>query len=103
VVAYFALTVAISWVGAVIAIGGAGGMRGTTPSSDPRFVYALMAMLAGQSVTGILLTSLVAGPWASATLHRACSHGESRRDGTRRCRWSAAIRVTRCRPSPRFV
>ena len=59
--AYFALTFAISWGGALLAIGGSGGMRGTTPTSDPRFVYALMAMLAGPSVSSILLTALVSG------------------------------------------
>lgn len=35
---YFALTFAISWGGALLAIGGSGGMRGTTPTSDPRFL-----------------------------------------------------------------
>ena len=59
--AYFALTFAISWAGALLAIGGSGGMRGTTPTSDPRFPYAVMAMLAGPSATGILLTALVFG------------------------------------------
>ena len=59
--AYVALTFAISWGGTLLAIGGAGGMRGTTPASDPRFVYALLAMLAGPSVTGLLLTALVHG------------------------------------------
>ena len=58
---YFALTFAISWGGALLAIGGSGGMRGTTPTSDPRFVYALAAMLVGPSVTGVLLTALVSG------------------------------------------
>ena len=58
---YFALTFAISWGGALFAIGGSGGMRGTTPSSDPRFVHALLAMLAGPSISGILLTWLVSG------------------------------------------
>jgi membrane protease YdiL (CAAX protease family) len=58
---YFALTFAISWGGALLAIGGSGGMRGTTPTSDPRFPYAVLAMLAGPSVTGILLTALVYG------------------------------------------
>ena len=38
-----------------------GRMSGTTPTSDPRFAYALMAMLAGPSVTGFLLTGLVHG------------------------------------------
>jgi CAAX protease family protein len=58
---YFAATFAISWGAALAAIGGSGGMRGTTPASDPRFAYALIAMLAGPSVTGILLTMLVYG------------------------------------------
>ena len=58
VLAYFVLTFAISWGGALLAIGGAGEMRGTTPTSDPRFVYALIAMLVGPSVTGILLTAV---------------------------------------------
>jgi CAAX protease family protein len=61
VAVYFAATFAISWGAALAAIGGSGGMRGTTPGSDPRFVYALIGMLAGPSVTGILLTTLVHG------------------------------------------
>lgn len=58
---YFALTFVISWGGALLAIGGSGGMRGTTPASDPRFAYALIAMLAGPSVTGILMTAILYG------------------------------------------
>ena len=58
---YFAMTFAISWGAALAAIGGSGGMRGTTPGSDPRFVYALIAMLAGPSVSGILLTAFLEG------------------------------------------
>ena len=58
---YFAVTFAISWGAALAAIGGSGGMRGTTPGSDPRFIYALMAMLAGPSMAGVLLTALVYG------------------------------------------
>jgi hypothetical protein len=41
--------VSISWGAALAAIGGSGGMRGTTPGSDPRFAYALIAMLAGRA------------------------------------------------------
>lgn len=59
--AYFALVFVISWGGALLAIGGAGGMTGTTPESDPRFVYALIAMLAGPSIAGLTLTALVYG------------------------------------------
>jgi CAAX protease family protein len=58
---YFVLTFAMSWGTAFIAVGGSGGMQGTTPGSDPRFVYALVAMLAGPSITGILLTRLLLG------------------------------------------
>jgi hypothetical protein len=36
VAAYFALTFTTSWGGALLAIGGSGGMRGTTPTSDGR-------------------------------------------------------------------
>ena len=53
---YFGLTFAISWGGALLAIGGSGAMKGTTPTSDARFTYALIAMLAGPSLAGSLLT-----------------------------------------------
>lgn len=58
---YFGMTFAMSWGGALLAIGGSGGMAGTAPESDPRFVYALIAMLAGPSLAGIILTALVHG------------------------------------------
>jgi membrane protease YdiL (CAAX protease family) len=58
---YFGLTFVISWGGALLAIGGSGAMRGTTPTSDARFTYALITMLAGPSLTGILMTTLVYG------------------------------------------
>ena len=61
VLTYFALTFAISWGGALIAVGGSGGMQGTTPGSDPRFAYAVIAMLAGPSISGILLTAVLQG------------------------------------------
>jgi uncharacterized protein len=61
VATYFALTFAISWGGALLAIGGSGGLAGTSPTSDPRFPFAVLAMLAGPSVAGILLTGLVHG------------------------------------------
>ena len=59
--AYFGLTFVISWGGTLLAIGSGGGMRGTTPTSDPRFAYAVLAMLAGPSVTGIALTAMASG------------------------------------------
>jgi membrane protease YdiL (CAAX protease family) len=59
--AYFGVTFVISWGGALLAIGGSGAMRGTTPTSDARFAYALIAMLAGPSLAGILLSALAYG------------------------------------------
>jgi uncharacterized protein len=61
VLTYFVVTFAMSWGGGLTAVGGSGGMQGTTPGSDPRFVYALVAMLAGPSITGILLTAILFG------------------------------------------
>lgn len=58
---YFGVTFAVSWGGTLVAIGSGGGMGGTTPTSDPRFAYAVLAMLAGPSVTGVALTALVSG------------------------------------------
>jgi uncharacterized protein len=60
VLAYFALTFAISW-GAVLAIGGRGGISGATWQSDPRLPFLVMAMLAGPSVAGLVLTAVVSG------------------------------------------
>jgi membrane protease YdiL (CAAX protease family) len=59
--AYFAMTFAISWGGMLLVIGASGGMHGTTPGSDPRFAYAVMAMLIGPSVMGLIMTALVGG------------------------------------------
>ena len=61
VATYFALTFAISWGGALVIIGGSGAMAGTAPTSDPRFIYAVLAMLAGPSISSILLTAVLEG------------------------------------------
>ena len=61
--AYFALTFAISWAGVLLVIAGSGPMPlpGTSPTGDPRFVYALIAMLAGPCLSGLLLTAVLHG------------------------------------------
>jgi membrane protease YdiL (CAAX protease family) len=61
VATYFALTFAISWGGILFVIGGLGGIPGTTAQHDPLFPLVFLAMLAGPSVSGILLTGLVHG------------------------------------------
>jgi len=57
VVAYVVSTFVLSWGAMLAAIGTAGGMRGTTPASDPRFAYALLGMLLGPSASALLLTA----------------------------------------------
>ncbi|HSF15994.1 MAG TPA: CPBP family intramembrane glutamic endopeptidase [Vicinamibacteria bacterium] len=60
IAAYFALTFAISW-GGLLALGGLRGMSADTWQSDPRLPLFFVAMLAGPSVAGLLLTSIVSG------------------------------------------
>jgi hypothetical protein len=59
---YFTLTFAISWGGILMLVGfGTGETSGTTWQSDPLLPFMGVAMLAGPSVAGILLTGLVYG------------------------------------------
>ena len=58
--AYFVLTFAISW-GGVLLVVAPHGIPGTTEQTDRLFPYVYLAMLAGPSVAGILLTGLVHG------------------------------------------
>src|SRR5204863_490698 len=58
--AYFALTFAISWGGFLLVVG-PGGFGSTSWQTDARFPFAVLAMLAGPSIAGILLTGLTAG------------------------------------------
>ena len=57
---YFVLTFAISWGGFLIVVG-PGGFPGTGSQFDTLTPFVVVAMLAGPSVAGILLTSLIAG------------------------------------------
>lgn len=60
VLTYFALTFTISWGGILIVIG-PGGIPGTTAQIEKLFPIALMTLLVGPSVSGILLTGLIYG------------------------------------------
>jgi membrane protease YdiL (CAAX protease family) len=62
VVAYFALVFAISWGGILIVVG-SGGYPGTAEQVERLSLFVMLALFAGPSITGILLTSLVSG-WA---------------------------------------
>jgi hypothetical protein len=57
----FALTFAISWGGVLLVIGGPRGVPGTPEQFETLLPFAVLAMLAGPSVAGILLTGLVYG------------------------------------------
>ena len=58
---YFALTFTISWGGVLLVIAGADGMTGAKAQDHPLFPFVVLAMVAGPSVTGILLTALIDG------------------------------------------
>jgi membrane protease YdiL (CAAX protease family) len=57
---YFALTFAISWGGFLLVVS-PGGFASTSWQTDARFPFAILAMLAGPSLTGVLLITLVDG------------------------------------------
>lgn len=57
---YFVLTFAISW-GSFVAVVGPGGFASTSWQSDPVFSLAVMAMLAGPCISGVLLTGVIDG------------------------------------------
>jgi membrane protease YdiL (CAAX protease family) len=57
---YFALTFLISW-GGMLLVGSRGILAGTNWQTDPLFSLAVLAMLAGPPVAGILLTLIVFG------------------------------------------
>ena len=58
---YFVLAFAISWGGVLLVIGGPAGVPGTKEETDRLFPFVFLAMLAGPSLAGILLTLLTQG------------------------------------------
>jgi len=58
---YFALVFAISWGGILLVIGGPGAIPGTKDQIETLMPFALLALFAGPSVAGLLLTGLVHG------------------------------------------
>ncbi|MDD5774065.1 MAG: CPBP family intramembrane metalloprotease [bacterium] len=61
VITYFVMTFAISWGGVLIVIGPGGIPAASKEQFDALLPAAILALLAGPSVTGILLTGLVYG------------------------------------------
>ncbi|HEU5086763.1 MAG TPA: CPBP family intramembrane glutamic endopeptidase [Roseiflexaceae bacterium] len=60
VLSYFLLTFAISWGGFVLVVG-PGGFPGTGSQFDTITPYVVIAMLAGPSISGLVLTGVVCG------------------------------------------
>jgi membrane protease YdiL (CAAX protease family) len=60
-ISYFALTFAISWGAMLLVIGGVGGLSGTPAQIVGLFPLVVMALMAGPSVSGILMNALVDG------------------------------------------
>lgn len=75
---FFGSAFAISWGGILLVVGGPAGFTGDTARTDPRFPIVYLAMLAGPSVSGLLLTWSVDGP------------AGLRRLGSRLMRWRAS-------------
>jgi uncharacterized protein len=61
VLTYFALTFTISWGGILLVIGGLAGIPPTTEQFEMLLPFAVLALMAGPSVAGILLTGVVYG------------------------------------------
>ena len=61
VLTYFTLTFALSWGGILLVICGPGGIPGTPEQFETLLPFVVLAMIAGPSVAGILLTGLVSG------------------------------------------
>jgi hypothetical protein len=58
VLSYYVLTFAVSW-GGFLLVGGPGLFAGTDWEIDPRFQFAVLVMLAGPPVAGILWVTAV--------------------------------------------
>ena len=61
VLTYYILTFAISWGGMLLVVGGPTGIPGTAEEVATLFGPALLAMLAGPTTAGMLLTGIVDG------------------------------------------
>ena len=58
---YYILTFAISWSAVLLVIGGPGGIPGTPEDLERLLPVAILAMLTGPTIAGLLMTGLVRG------------------------------------------
>jgi membrane protease YdiL (CAAX protease family) len=61
VASYFAMTFTISWGGVLLVTGGPSGLTGPKAQDNSLFPFAVLAMVAGPCLTGLLLTGLIEG------------------------------------------
>ena len=85
--AYYALVFTISW-GGILVVAGAGGFPATREQSDRLFPFVLLALFAGPSVAGMVLTGAVHG---SAGFHDLLARLTRWRVGAR---WYAVALLT---------
>ena len=74
VATYFALTFTISWGGMLLIIGGPAGMTGMKAQDNPLFRFAVLAMVAGPSLAGLLMTGLIDGRSGLRHFRSAIAH-----------------------------
>ena len=60
VLTYYILTFALSW-GALLLVGGRGFLEGADWQTDPRFLPAILAMIAGPAIAGLLMIGALDG------------------------------------------
>jgi membrane protease YdiL (CAAX protease family) len=58
---YYTLMFAISWGGILLVVGGPGGLPATKEQAETLMLFVLLALFAGPSVAGLVLTGLVYG------------------------------------------
>jgi uncharacterized protein len=61
VLSYYVLTFAISWGGVLLVIGGPRGIPATPEQFDSMIMLVVLALMAGPSVAGLLLTGIIVG------------------------------------------
>jgi membrane protease YdiL (CAAX protease family) len=58
---FYALTFAISWSSVLLVIGGPGAIPGNPEQVESRMLYAVLALFAGPSIAGLVMTGVVHG------------------------------------------
>ena len=87
---FYALVFAISWGGMLLVVGGPGGIPGSSEQVEKLMPSVLLALFAGPSVAGVLVTGLVSG---RAGLGELLSRLVRWRVGARSSSWRKTCKV----------